>query len=103
MEFKMLNKKTLQINTSKWLDAHSRLDRTKIPRQVVAPPGVKPAPPLKRDSIKHSSIRMNVHQSEDYGIPKEIVVVGVAEEAEVAMEQEEDMEASSLRSQKKTH
>ena len=39
-EFKMLNRKTLKINRSKWLDDHSRLDRTKIPRQVVAPPEV---------------------------------------------------------------
>ena len=48
-EFKRLNKKILRIDTSKWLDDHSRLDRTKIPRQVVAPPGVKPTQPLKRD------------------------------------------------------
>ena len=49
-EFKKFNKKILQINTSRWLDDHSRLDRTKIPRQVFAPPGVKPTTqPLKRD------------------------------------------------------
>ena len=48
-EFKKLNKENLQINTSRWLDDHSRLDRTKMPRQVVAPPEVKQAPPLKKD------------------------------------------------------
>jgi hypothetical protein len=47
-EFKTLNKKTLRIDTSKWLDDHSRLDRSKIPKQVVAPPGVKPSA-VKRD------------------------------------------------------
>ena len=48
-EFKKLNKKTLQINTSRWLDDHSRLDRTKILRQVVAPQGIKLTQPLKWD------------------------------------------------------
>ncbi len=102
-EFKKLNKKTLQINTSRWLDDHSRLDRTKIPRQVVAPPGFKPTQPLKSISTKHSSIRTSVHQSEDYGIPKEIEVVGMVRKAEVVMEEEEDMEVSSMRSRKKIH
>ena len=46
---------------------------------------------------------MSVHQSEDYGIPKEIEVVGMVREAEVVMEEEEDMEVSSVRSRKKTH
>ena len=36
-EFKALNKKILKIDTGKWLDDHSRLDRSKIPKQVVAP------------------------------------------------------------------
>ena len=88
------------------MDDHSRFYRTKIPRQVVAPPGVKPATPLKENSNKHSTIKMNVHKSEDYEIPREIVVVGVvgvAGGAEVAMEEEEDMEASSVNSRKKTH
>jgi hypothetical protein len=35
---------------------------------------------------------MSVHQSEDYGIPKEIVVVGMVGEAGAVTEEEEDME-----------
>ena len=46
---------------------------------------------------------MSVHQSEDYGIPKEIVVVGMVGEAGVVTEEEEDMEVSNVRSRKKIH
>ena len=34
-EFKALNKRTLRIDTGKWMDDYSRLDRCKIPKQVV--------------------------------------------------------------------
>ena len=44
---------------------------------------------------------MSVHQSEDYGIPKEIVVVGMVGEAGVVTEEEVDMEVSSVKSRKK--
>ena len=47
--FKTLNKKNLKINTSKWLDDHSRLDRSKIPKQVVAPPREFKPLVLKKD------------------------------------------------------
>jgi hypothetical protein len=46
---------------------------------------------------------MSVHQSEDYGIPKEIVVVGMVGEAGVVTEEEVDMEVSSVKSRKKIH
>jgi hypothetical protein len=41
VEFRDLNIRTLQINTTKWLNNRSMRDMSRIPAQIFAPPGIK--------------------------------------------------------------